>query len=392
MRPAILQAGEQFLLLFIEAAPIVDLRQVIDPRQRRCLFLPPQHHPAKLLHGLERRLEFRQADRIVGTQALLAQVVGEFHQHAQIVADAVAYRQNRGHHQDGDDQAGHQPAQHIGSHAFNHRRDRAPHGDLPRRSRQRDLGRVGVALDRLIAAPHQYHGRIARQVLLQFGVGGGVRQRQGVEQGLQLRHALLDDDDPQPFAVAVHHRMRQGKIEGGGGGRPGAAAAGIAGQQPPGVAGQETRQQLTLAVGDEQHGGILIQGVQVGGLGLAHVRRGAGKARQRLRVGGDTRRTALHGLGQELDLRGHHRLAELFLRGLRLRPRLVDRERGKPRQQHQGCSEDQAKPQYGRMGHDGCASRLNLLDLLSPQWPPPDFAPVSQPTWRFIQQNPCPDA
>src|SRR5690606_37264191 len=100
----------------------------------------------------------------------------------------------------------------------------------------------------------------ARLALLQFGAGGGLRQRQRVEQALQLRHALLDDDEAEPPAVAALHRVRYRQVEGGRGGR---TAAPGGGEQAPGVAGQETRQQLTLAVGDEQYGGVLIERVQI---------------------------------------------------------------------------------------------------------------------------------
>ncbi|MCL5060696.1 MAG: hypothetical protein M1449_09520 [Candidatus Thermoplasmatota archaeon] len=340
--------------------PVVDLRQVIEPRLRRYFLLPSQHDLAELQHGIERCLELREADRVIGAQALLTQIVGELHQRAQVVGHPIAHCQDGGRHQDGDDQTGHQPAQQVGRHALHHRCDRAPYGNLPGRAGQRDQGGAGMALDRLIAAPHQHHGGTIRLALLQLGIGGRVRQRQGVEQHLQLRHALLDDDKTQPLAVAAHHRVRQGQIEGGGGGRPRAACRG---QQPPGVARQEARQQLALAVGDEQHGRVLVQGVQVGGLRLAHVRRGAGETRQRLRVGGDPCRRALHGLGQEFDLRGHHRLVQFFRRGLGLRPRQINRGRDESCQQHQSCGQDQAKPRYGRMVHD-CASRFsNFLYL-----------------------------
>lgn len=159
--------------------------------------------------------------------------------------------------------------------------------------------------------------------------------------------------------------MRQGQVEGGGSRRP-ATASGV-GQQLARVARQETGQQLALTIGDEQHGRILIQGLQVGRLRLTHVRRGRGKTRQRLRMRGNPRSAALHGIGEEFDLRRHHRIAQFFRHRLCLGPRQINRRRDESCQQHQGCGQDQAKPRYGRMGHD-CASRLsNLLVFVSPQ-------------------------
>jgi hypothetical protein len=82
---------------------------------------------------------------------------------------------SRGHHQNRDQQAGHQPGQDIGRNAFDLVGVVAPHRDRPGRAVERNPVRLIALLDGLVAAPHQDVDRAVPLALLQFGIGGGIR-------------------------------------------------------------------------------------------------------------------------------------------------------------------------------------------------------------------------
>jgi hypothetical protein len=171
---------------------------------------------------------------------------------------------------------------------------------------------------------------------------------------LQLRHALLDDHMTEAIAGSIDYGMRDRQIEG----CSGSARAILAGaiDQPAGIAGQETRQQLALSVGDEQYCRILIQGMKIGCLALADLGRGRLETGLGLGVRRYTRCRATHRFRHELDLCRHHRLVERLRRRRGLRAGEVNSKRDKARQQHQGCSQDQAESQNGLFGHGAVAA------------------------------------